>query len=156
MRRPRQQLADDIVLGIMQRATSGVLALIDPTGSPYAVPLSFVYHEGHIFFHCAAEGHKMEAVRHCPKASFCVIAQDDVVAAKYTTRYRSVIAFGTLRIVEDIEEKRAALCRLAEKYAPHETGLDEEFRRFLRTVVVLDMQVEEMTGKQGKELLNAK
>ena len=46
MRRKRQQLSEAESIGILQKATSGTLALLGDNGYPYAVPISFVYHEG--------------------------------------------------------------------------------------------------------------
>ena len=46
-------------------------------------------------------GHKVDAIRRSDKASFCVIEQDDVQPEKYTTFFRSVIAFGRIHIIED-------------------------------------------------------
>ena len=40
---------------------------------PYAVPISYVCHEGKLYFHSALAGHKVDAIRKCDKASFCVI-----------------------------------------------------------------------------------
>ena len=60
-----------------------------------------------LYFHCAKAGHKLDAIRAQPKASFCVIDQDQIVPAEYTTYFRSVIAFGTVRILEDEQAKSA-------------------------------------------------
>jgi len=51
-------------------------------------------------------GHKVDAIRNCDKASFCVIDKDDVQPEKYTTFFRSVIAFGRIHIIEDEQENR--------------------------------------------------
>ena len=68
-----------------------------------------------LYFHCAKSGHKLDAVRRNPKASFCVVDQDLIVPERYTTYYRSVIAFGVMRILEDDGEKRAAVEKLGVK-----------------------------------------
>ena len=73
MRRKRQQLAEEESIGILQKATSGTLALMGDNDYPYAVPISYVYHEGKLYFHSALTGHKVDAIRKCDKASFCVI-----------------------------------------------------------------------------------
>lgn len=111
MRRHRQQLSQGDCAAILSRGTSGVLAVAGDGGYPYAVPLSYVYQEGTLFFHCAKAGHKLDALRRCSKASFCVIDQDQVVPPEYTTYFRSVIAFGRTRILEDEAEKPS--CHLA-------------------------------------------
>ena len=118
MRRHRQQLSQGDCAAILSRGTSGVLAVAGDGGYPHAVPLSYVYQEGTLFFHCAKAGHKLDALRRCSKASFCVIDQDQVVPPEYTTYFRSVIAFGRTRILEDEAEKQAAIWLLAEKYCP--------------------------------------
>ena len=126
MRRHRQQLTDNDCIGILERATAGTLALLGDDGYPYAVPISFVYHEGCIYFHSAVEGHKVDAIRRNEKASFCVIDQDEVHGELYTTFFRSVIAFGRIRIIEDEEEKLAAVRLLGNRYNP---GQDEALQK---------------------------
>ena len=117
MRRAKQRLSPEESLDILNKGSSGVLALWDGE-EPYAVPLSYVYHGGKLYFHCARAGRKLEAIRVCPRASFCVVAADDVIPEKYTTAYRSVIVSGPLRILADEAEMVPALHLLAEKYNP--------------------------------------
>ena len=79
MRRAKQRLSPEESLAILEKGSSGVLALWDGE-EPYAVPLSYVYHQGKLYFHCARAGRKLAAARTCPKASFCVVAADNVIA----------------------------------------------------------------------------
>ena len=118
MRRQRQQLSHDECLAILQRSTSGTLALLGDEGYPYAVPLSYVYADGKLMFHSAIEGHKIDAIRRCDKASFCVIYSDNVRPQEYTTYYRSVIAFGRIRIVSDPDDRLLIARTLAQRYNP--------------------------------------
>ena len=120
MRRIRQQLSQEECQAVLARGTSGVLALSGDEGYPYALPISYVYHDGKLYFHCAKSGHKLDAIRRDSKVSFCVIDQDQIVPQEYTTYFRSVIAFGRMRILEDDGEKRAAIEALSLKYAPEE------------------------------------
>ena len=120
MRRKRQQLSDEESYAILQKATSGTLALLGDGGYPYAVPISYVFSEGKLYFHSALSGHKVDAIRSCDRASFCVVAQDDVKPALYTTFFRSVIAFGRIHIVDDEAEKLAAARLLGNRYNPHQ------------------------------------
>ena len=85
MRRKRQQLSRDDCLRMLAKATSGVLALLGDGDYPYAVPLSFAYAEGRIYFHSAPDGHKVDAVRRYDRASFCIVDQDEVHGEAYTT-----------------------------------------------------------------------
>ena len=152
MRRKKQELPKEEAISILRQATSGVLAVEGDGGYPYAVPLSFVYADGKIFFHCAKEGHKLDAIRRNDRASFCVIAQDQVVPEEYTTYFRSAIAFGQVRILEG-DEALAAVCLLCEKYAPGDLdGRDQEIRNTAGRLCMLELSVEHLTGKECIEL----
>ena len=120
MRRLRQQLSEEESISILQKATAGTLALLGDNDYPYAVPISYVYADGRLYFHSALSGHKVDAIRKCDKASFCVIAQDDVQPEKYTTFFRSVIAFGRIHIIENEAEKLATARMLANRYNPNQ------------------------------------
>ena len=122
MRRRKQELSRQEVLDVLYNGTSGVLALLGDNDYPYAVPISYVYDDGKIYFHSAKSGHKIDAIQKTEKASFCVIDKDLVVPEEYTTYFRSVIAFGKIRVIEDDREKRAAIEKLAIKYALEDTG----------------------------------
>lgn len=155
MRRKKQQLTDATCMELLHQCTSGVLAVLDEDGDPYAVPLSYVCDGRKIYFHSAIQGHKLDAVRANPKVSFCVIAKDQVIPEKYTTAYRSVIAFGTVRILEDEHQKREAIQKLALRYTPDDPyGKQEaEIERYWNSLCMLEFTIEHITGKQSKELL---
>jgi Predicted flavin-nucleotide-binding protein len=154
MRRKKQLLSHEENVEILKVGTSGVLALSGDGGYPYAVPLSYVYEDAKIYFHCANAGHKIDAIAQSDKASFCVISQDNVVSQEYTTYFRSVIAFGKIRILQDEADKRAALEVLAAKYSPnHEHGRLQEIDKLFRQVCAVELAVEHMTGKAAIELV---
>ena len=100
MRQKKQELSRQEIADILHKGTSGVLALLGDNDYPYAVPISYVYDDGKIYFHSAKSGHKIDAIQRTEKASFCVIDKDLVVPEEYTTYFRSVIAFGQIRIIE--------------------------------------------------------
>ena len=158
MRRKIQQLSPEEAEAVLLRGTAGVLALAGDEAFPYAVPISYVYDGAHIYFHSALEGHKIDAIRQNPNASFAVINQDEIIPEKYTTAFRSVIVFGSVRIIEDEVEKRAAARKLALKYAPdnteqqHNEMIDRTWERFC----MLEMSIAHMTGKVGSTLVAKK
>lgn len=153
MRRKRQLLSEEETVSIFRNGTSGVLALLGDEEYPYAIPLSYVYCEGKIFFHSAGSGHKIDAVKKHEKASFCVIDSDYVVPEKYTTYFRSAIAFGKIRIIEEESEKRSAIEKLAAKYTPDdEEGRLKEIESAYRILCMLELDIEHMTGKKAVEI----
>lgn len=154
MRRSKQELPREETEAVLRRGTSGVLALAGDEGYPYAVPISYVYDDGKIYFHCALEGHKLDAIKRNEKASFCVIGQDEVVPEAYTSYFRSVIAFGRIHVMADGQEKRTAIEKLAEKYAPEDTpaGRQSAIDREWSILCMLEMEIDHITGKEGREL----
>lgn len=157
MRRKRQELTRERCEEALDRGTSGVLALVGDD-YPYAVPLSYVRVGDKLIFHSARRGHKLDAIAENPRASFCVIDQDAVVPEEFTTYFRSVIVFGTVRVVEDEDEKHEAIARLAMKYAPDmdRASREGEISREWRGLCVLEMTIERMSGKEAIELVRAR
>lgn len=157
MRRNRQQLSREECERILGRCTSGVLALTGDGGYPYAVPLSYVYANGAIIFHSAVQGHKVDAIRRDNRCSFCVIEQDEIKPAEFTTHFRSVIAFGRIHILEDTDEKVQALRCLGRRYSPNdEPGLQHEIDKSLDHVLLLRLDIDHLSGKQAIELVREK
>ena len=154
MRRKRQELSREDGYAMLDEATAGVLALIDEGNEPYAVPISFARVGDTLYFHGAKEGRKLDAMRHCGRVSFCVIAQDEVVAQKFTTRFRSAIAFGPIRVVDDPEEARRGLWALAEKYNPgDDEGATAEIEGSFARTCVMALDMDELTAKEAIELV---
>lgn len=157
MRRYKQQLAHDEVISILERGKTGVLAVLGDDGYPYTVPINYVYVDGGIYMHSALTGHKIDAIAAYDKASFCVIDADDVVPEDYSTNFRSVVAFGRVRIIEDEQEKLAFVRRLGDKYNPdQDEALEREIAHGFKRMHMIAFDIEHVTGKQSKELARVK
>lgn len=155
MRRFKQALTPEECAAVLERNTAGVLAVTGDGGCPYAVPMSYVWREEKVYFHWAVAGHKLDAIRAEPRVSFCVVDQDRIVPEKYTTYYRSVIVFGTARVMDDPVEKRRAIEALGAKYRPGfeaelAAEIDGSWERFLMVELIPDR----ITGKQARELMD--
>ena len=127
-----------------------MLATVDADGWPYAVPLNYLYKDGRIVVHCGPEGHKMDALRNEPRVSFCVVGKSHVLPEKFTDAYRSAIAFGHARIVEDERELVDLCTELALKYSSDFADeIPAEIERFARLLTIVVIDVEHLTGKKG-------
>lgn len=156
MRRKKQLLPSQDTAEVMARCTNGILACLGDEDYPYAVPLSFVYFNGKIYFHSAKEGHKIDAIAKYNKVSFAVVDEDTIVAEEYTSYFRSVVAFGKARIVEG-DERLAAFKALAEKYSgdlPIE-AVHKKVEGCSRAAIIA-IDVEQITGKEAIEHVRAK
>ena len=158
MRRKNQALSQEECLAVLDRGTSGVLAVQGDGGWPYAVPLSYAYEDGKLWFHCARTGHKLDAILREPRVSFCVVDRDQVVSQEYTTYFRSVILFGKARVLEDPAEIRAALEKLALRYAPEDSEAHRAamLEKELPAVVMVEVAVEHLSGKEAIELVRSR
>jgi nitroimidazol reductase NimA-like FMN-containing flavoprotein (pyridoxamine 5'-phosphate oxidase superfamily) len=156
MRRGKQLLSMEDTVAVMDRCTNGVLACLGDEDYPYAVPLSYVYFNDKIYFHSAKAGHKIDAVTKNPKVSFSVIDEDTIVSGKYTTYFRSVIAFGKARIVEG-DERLEAFKALVEKYSGDQS--EESKHNIIAGCIhayFIAIDIEHITGKEAIEYAKAK
>lgn len=158
MRRKNQLLTLEENEEILKRSTSGVLSVMGDEDYPYTVPLSFIYTENKIYFHSAITGHKIDAIEKNNKVSFCVIDKDVILPEKFTTCFQSVIVFGRAYIVDDEKEIKTAIIKLAEKYSPTQSSenIKEEFYRWQNKFIIIRLDIEHITGKQGIELIKHK
>ena len=132
MRQKRQLLSKEDTQKVLYQGTSGVLAVSGDDDYPYAVPLSYVYDGHKIYFHGAKAGHKL----------------DSIVKNPY---FRSVIVFGTIRILHDEAEKREAIEKFAVKYAPDDTeeNRNKAIEGGWNPLCVLEMTPEHISGKEA-------
>lgn len=158
LRRKRQELSLEESLDILNKGTSGVLALLGDNDYPYTVPISYVYDNAKLYFHGAKNGHKIDALRKHDKASFCVISQDKIIPEEYTTYFRSVIVFGKIRIMEDETAMKKAIQALAIKYYPSdsETERQKVINREWKPLCMIELSIEHISGKEAIELVKAK
>ena len=157
MRRSVQQLSDAECVEILNRCTNGVLSVSGDDGYPYGVPVSYAYDNGKLYFHCAKVGHKLDAIAGNEKVCFTVVDLDRVIPEKLTTAFRSVIAFGTAKVLTDPAEKLRTHILFSDKYAhdfPKET--EEEIKSGLDRMEMVEITIQHMTGKEGIELTRAR
>ena len=151
MRRFRQQLSQDECESILAKTYRGFLSVNGDMGYPYTVPMNFVYDNGHIYFHSALEGHKIDAVRSSSHACFTVIDEPVKEENDWWFHVKSVICFGKVCIIENEDERTVRLRQLGEKYFPEEYDLNADLIKNGPRVAVLDFRIEHVTGKKVKE-----
>lgn len=153
MRRFKQQQPIEDAVRILNNCTNGILSLVDADGTPYGVPISYVYDgDKHLYLHSAACGRKIDCINSESRCSFCVVAQDTIVPEEFTTYFRSVIVAGTIKILTDPNEIRAALVMLSDKYC-HGIDPTQEIDKFIKAVKVLRIDIDRITGKESIELV---
>jgi nitroimidazol reductase NimA-like FMN-containing flavoprotein (pyridoxamine 5'-phosphate oxidase superfamily) len=153
MRRREKEIRDREVLDELLRSAPVCRVALAPCkapGYPYVVPLHFVHAEGRIYIHSAHAGKKISMLAENPRV--CVEIDEFIElksaekACDYGSRFRSLVAFGTARIIEETEDKRRALQLLMEKYSGRSFDFSE---REIERVAIIEIRIEELSGKQG-------
>lgn len=147
VRKTERKISEAATVEVLNKGEYGILSTVGEDGYPYGVPLSYVYMNDGIYFHCAIEGHKLENIRFNEKGSFCVVGNTEVLAEKFSTKYESAIVFGT--IIEVVqEEKEQALLRFIEKYS---ANYMEQGKNYIKTgaarAKVMKLCIQHSSGK---------
>lgn len=153
MRRSKQQISEEECKRVLKEAARGVLSVIGDEGYPYGMPLDFVYdeEENRIYFHCAKEGHKIDAMRANDKVCFTVWDQGFKKEGRWEWNVNSVIIFGKAVLLDDMDLAYTKVRKLAEKYYPDMAEADEELATALTRAQLVAIDIEHMTGKLVNE-----
>lgn len=149
MLRQKQQLTEKECIEILKNEPRGVLSVLGDDGYPYGIPINFWYCEedGSLYFHSGRTGHKVDSIRKCDKASFCVYDQGYRRDGEWALNIKSVIVFGRIRIIEDHDRAIEISRRLSYKYTSDDNYIEEEIRRFGPAVLCFELLPEHLTGK---------
>lgn len=153
MARAKQQLTSQECIRLLREEPRGVLSLLGDDGYPYDLPIDHWYNEedGCLYFHSGKAGHKIDAMRSCPKASFCVYDAGYREAGDWALNIKSVIVFGRIEFVEDHTQAIALTRALSFKYTSDAQYIEDEIRKYGDGVLCFRLVPEHMTGKITKE-----
>ena len=151
MRRFKQALSQAQCDQVLTEAPRGVLAVHGKDGYPYAFPMDFVYLEGKLYFHCAQEGHKIDALAADDRVSFCVMDEGFRREGEWALNIKSVVIFGRVKTVEDPHRARDIVRQLGLKYYPTAQEVEHEIEKDFHRVRILELTVDHMTGKLVNE-----
>jgi len=116
----------------------------------YIIPMSFGYVDRVLYFHSGAEGLKLLILKENPKACFEVDIDTEVIPSEHgcnwSMRYQSVIGFGEVEFIEDLEEKRKALQIIMQQYG-EDLKMVEDVE--LSGITIFKLVVSSMTGKKS-------
>jgi nitroimidazol reductase NimA-like FMN-containing flavoprotein (pyridoxamine 5'-phosphate oxidase superfamily) len=123
-------------------------------GWPYVVPMLYVYADGQIYVHNSRpRGHFRDNVDYDPRVCFEIDEADEVFPygrfeCDSAIAYTSVVAFGTVRIVEDAADKTRFFEALMRKYGDPAWDRPKHFFPRLDDVTVYAVTIDRMTGKE--------
>jgi len=129
---------------------------LSENNKPYIIPLNYGYDFENnaltLFFHSAKEGRKLDIIKNNNNACFEVDCDTRLFegekACNYSYVFKSIIGFGKIILLEDMNEKIDGL----NKILKHQTGKEDVYifsPEEMKNVAVYKMVVEEFTGKQN-------
>lgn len=154
MRRADQRKDTKWALEVLKKAPYVTVSMTRPDGTPYGIPLNLAMKdETTFYFHCAAEGEKIDCLLHSPLVSLSAVSkcsphyEDE--KNNFTEYFHSAIAIGKAEFVEEREEKILALRLICERFLPrYMDHFDQAIERSLDiTTVVRITMIEPPVGK---------
>jgi nitroimidazol reductase NimA-like FMN-containing flavoprotein (pyridoxamine 5'-phosphate oxidase superfamily) len=150
IRRADRAISENEARAILQQGEYGVLSTASADGQPYGLPLNYCYVNDAIYFHCAAEGHKIENLKVNPRVSFTVVGKAQAVPDQFTSKYESVVAFG-IAVEATGAERQNALIEMLNKYSPDRMKNGVEMIDKCRDRVrVYKVSIQTLTGKANR------
>jgi len=156
MRKTRLEIKDQKVLDeILAKAIICRVAMMDGE-LPYIVPFNYGYRDGCIYIHSAPEGKKIDLIGKNKQVCFEVEDEIEIVEGKqacnWTTRYRSIVGYGSIEILTDDRSKQEGLeIIMAQHGAPHLVSIDQGN---MKRMVILKLSISSLSGKQSSNWNN--
>jgi len=159
LRRVDKLMSDEKTLETLQHGFCGRLATIGEDGYPYCVPLLYVWMDGELYVHnTRARGHLRANIDRDPRVCFEIDEPGEVFPygrfeCDSTLAFRSVILFGRVRVVEELETKQRFFEMLISKYAKSDwtegdVARPKGFFPRIDQITLYAIRVERMTGKE--------
>ncbi len=151
--RRKQALSKEECIRLLIEEKRGVLAVQGDDGYPYALPINQYFDEetGNIYFHSGKFGHKIDSIKKCDKASFCVYDRGFLKPGEWPLNIKSVIVFGRIHVVEDKERTADLARRLSYKFIDDEEYIEDQIDTLIDVTALIELIPEHITGKLVNE-----
>ena len=117
------------------------------------MPMNHFYNDedGCIYFHTGNIGHRLEALKKCDKASFCTYDKGYRNEGEWAFNVKSVIVFGKIEILNDIETITDITTKLSYKFTNDEEYIKKEIAQSGHRTLLLKLKPEHICGKLVNE-----
>ncbi len=151
--RKKQQLPLEDCLQILKQETRGVLSVLGDDDYPYGMPMNHWYNEddGKIYFHCGKTGHRLDSLKRLDKVSFCTYDNGCRSDDEWALHVKSVIVFGRIKIIDDIEKIVDITTKLSYKFTQDSEYIQSEIRNYKNQTLLLELTPEHISGKMVTE-----
>lgn len=154
MKKKEREITDRSEMSAMLRNGKYAVISMCRNNEPYIVTLSYGYDEekGSLYFHSAKSGLKIDFIKENPKVCATVIEDGGYMKGECEHKYSSLVFWGNMYVVEDLEEKKHALVTMIDHL--EETPEPVKMRLLKNDniydgVGILRLDIGEITGKKG-------
>ncbi|MBQ9802854.1 MAG: pyridoxamine 5'-phosphate oxidase family protein [Clostridia bacterium] len=147
--RKNRQVPQEECIDLLTKEKRGVLSVNGDNGYPYATPMNHIYHaeDGCIYFHCGKIGHRLDALKRSDKVSFCVFEQGYRNEGEWAYNVRSVVVFGRVEIIDDMNKIVCITTELCRKFTSDEAYIRNEIANYGEATLLLKLTPEHICGK---------
>ena len=151
--RKNNKLSAEEAIELLRTESRGVLSVIGDGGYPYGMPMNHFYddRDGNIYFHCGRIGHRLDSIKQNSKVSFCVYDKGYSKDGEWALNVKSVIVFGHIEIVDDIDVIVDIVTKLSHKFTQDNEYIKKELEEHLHKTLLLKLIPENICGKSVKE-----
>lgn len=147
--RKKKLLPMEDCIELLKTEKRGVLSVMGDNDYPYGMPMNHFYNEadGKIYFHCGKVGHRLDSIKRCNKVSFCVYDKGTSQDKDWALLVKSVIVFGTIKVIDDMEQVIDISRRLCYKFTDDEDFIGTHIKKYAHETLLLQITPEHICGK---------
>lgn len=126
------------------------IALSDDN-TPYIIPMNYGYKKNKIFLHTGRTGKKIDLIKKNNRVCFEITDSVEIKQAEracdFSTKYRSVIGFGKIKIVDEPDKKKEALKTIMERHTKKSDWLFPD--KIIEKTMILEIEIDSVSGKKS-------
>jgi len=153
-KREKEIMDVEVLIDVLKKGQYASVALSEKD-KPYIVTMNYGYDEDKkaLYFHCALQGLKLNILSQNPSVCATVMEDNGYKMDECSHAYRSVVFWGTLEVVKELEEKKYGMEVMFRHLETNPDPIRErnfKSERDYNKVNILRLNIEEITGKQGQ------
>jgi uncharacterized protein len=153
--RPDRELKEDTeIVEILKSGKFAVIAMCRDN-EPYIVTLSYGFDikENALYFHCAPDGLKLDFISRNNKVCATVIEDGGYVLGECAHEYKTVVFWGNMQIVNDIDQKKHGMQILLSQLEKEDSVIREKMLKsdsFYSKMTILKLEITQIHAKAGR------
>lgn len=159
MRRRDRKMSDSEALELLKNAPYVFMSTADAEGDPYCVPINIVMTDDETaYIHGMKTGRKIDNITHNPHVCLSYATSKGTIASTKTkegfiVEFKSVVAFGTASLVDDLDEKKMVLTRMCEQLLDPKLDayqrINESVERSAGLTTIYKIHISSVSGKKN-------